>query len=73
MSFELAVGVPDFSSLWGSEREKKRNHAVFGGECVTRGLRDGGQRERHVSGTRDWKCQLGLEPPRSGSVPLSAR
>jgi hypothetical protein len=38
MSFERAVGVPVFSSLWRSEREKKRNHAVLGGECVTGGV-----------------------------------
>jgi hypothetical protein len=40
MSFELAVGVPVFSSLWRSERDKKRNHVVCGGECVTSGVRE---------------------------------
>lgn len=37
-----------------------------------RGLSDGGERERHVSGIRDVQCWPGHEPPRSGSVSLSA-
>ena len=36
------------------------------------GPSDGGERDRHVSGTRDLDCWPGHEPPRSGSIPLSA-
>jgi hypothetical protein len=66
-------GCP-FFHLYGAANVKKKARSCSARWRMRneRGLSDGGERERHVSGMRDLHCWPGHEPPRSGSVPLSA-